>query len=940
MQYLEDLPMLVIALNYFCKKIIRFNTSSNYWSLLDAFNVNEEPFICYFNHSIYIYTSTSFYEYNLNEKILILLQSGPSLTQACSISDDNYFYLIFGINNKQISSSIWRFSFFFKNWEEIYTNYTRYDLSCTYSESNIYIFGGITQFGITNELLKFRIKDLSIEILSSDLVYPNPRMFGTFTMIFGYVYLIGGENNGIIYGDIWKLSLNYFYWEVINSSGDFEPISRHCETVFAGSIIVFGGINSNKMLSSSLFQFSLDGVWTRFKTSGAMPSPRAGACMVATSLSLYIFDGETYAGYSSDLWRFDFSNTSYTLISSFSIGIAYHNCVIEDNSLLIIFGILENNQYNYDIISYNLSQNILNNNWEIATSLNLSSKMTIADKYSGLLVKIGGEIYGKGINEIALIDIGSNSIEYDYLPVSMFGSSYAMFNKSFYIFSGIETVGNIPIMRAGYFFYKITIEEIPCSPGTMINGNTCSQCTEGSYSSSYNSVNCTLCPKGTYNDNELSYSKLFCMPCPNNTFGPATGLSACYDCPSFSYCPVGAINPEISYTSSPLTSINPTLSSLNSSSSTITNILELVSISIGCLVIFLFLSSSKIRTCFKSADIFTESHNHKFNKPMMLKKTGIGGCYTILFIITSIYVSLSILVYYFLSNISISQGLVPLVSMTRDYPNIAGDISFQIILHNFGGNCPDSLTCVSVITLSDIYFISNSTECYSEENSCHIIFTCFSCKFGSFPELYLKIYEEMCFTSEIEVNITANSGIQNQISSIIVFVNPEQEKVIIGNQASILPINVIYSVLNNGQTTTTGYYVISNTEPTLGSTYYPSQVPFYSTLFLDIILNRENSGLLTVFSQQQASQIIFTGLLGGITGLLQIFGYFMGTSESSVILINKRLKSKQKILTVSQRSNKLDNNFDKTSIIATKASLLQTDTTIRQLSEITVVGDI
>ena len=131
-----------------------------------------------------------------------------------------------------------------------------------------------------------------------------------------------------------------------------------------------------------------------------------------------------------------------------------------------------------------------------------------------------------------------------------------------------------------------------------------------------------------------------------------------------------------------------------------------------------------------------------------------------------------------------------------------------------------------------------------------------------------------------------------------------------------------------GYAVTTGYYIISSTQPTVGSVYLPSQVPFYSTFMLDIYLNIENSALLTIQQQQQTSQLIITGLLGGITGLMQTFSYFMGTTESTYNYALDKIKSKRNVRDAASTSKKLQTNFDRVSIFATRTSLMLADSSL------------
>lgn len=750
-------------------------------------------------------------------------------------------------------------------------------------------------------------------------------MYGTFTILLGEGYLIGGESASEIYADVWKLNLNDFNWEPVLISGEYFGITRHAACTFSGSLIVFGGI-TNTGLSNKLYQYSLDGYLTEISnTAQATPSPRLGACMVSLNTSLYIFGGETVTGiFSPELWRFDFSNLTYTLIAEHFEGLAYHNCMVEENFLYAMFGKTNSGWYNLNVIRYNTSGYL--EEWEIFSEFTEYTAWATVLLIQNEVIRIGGEIDGLASNEIAIIDLKTGDItEKQSMDWAVFGSASGTFNKTVYMIGGVQSIGNVPVLNPSYRNIQINIPELLCDPGTRSDGNTCRGCRAGTFSLKSNSLDCANCAEGTYNSNSNSDSNKYCLPCPNDKFGPNKGLDACFDCPSFSYCPVGAIQPQLKYTASLENSTNPNLSTSISSYNSISFALEILCIAVGVTLILLFLSNRTIRKWFKSTDIFKQNHNEKLGQPMILRKTEIGGCFTMLFITASIYLSLITLIYFFLENISISQALVPLVSIEQGYNRISGDISFNIFLKNFGADCPGDDTCSKLLTTTDISYSEFLAVCTSIEKTCSLYYKFKDCELGSFPKLELKISKEMCFVSSIEVNITAATGIQDTVSSTLVTISPDEDKVLIGNTPSILSLAVIYSVYNTGTSVTTGYYIISNTQPTLGSAYAPSNVPFYSTLFLDINLNKEDSALLTLTDLQQATQLIVTGLLGGVTGLLQIFSYLMDTTESVYNYAVGKIKNKRKINNISWHSKQLESNFDKESVLITRQSIRMAD---------------
>ena len=654
------------------------------------------------------------------------------------------------------------------------------------------------------------------------------------------------------------------------------------------------------------------------------PTPRQGACIVSNDSTLFIFGGETSAGLSGELWKFDIGSSIISLLSTYSVGIAYHACEFSNNILRIIYGKTSTGEYNQFIISVDLNSTSFD--WEKSGPLPNPASSAVATVYDDKIVKFGGEFFEMALKEGEIFALDDMEIKTKVTAsFGLVGSAFTVFNKSIFTFGGKRTGLAVDQASSGALSYLISIDELFCNKGTRKVAGGCEECPAGTYSDEVDSEECVQCPIGTYNSLSLSHSYLFCMPCPFNTFGPETGLSSCYTCPSFSYCPVGASEPKILYTESSITSINPELSTSSSQVDNLTFNIEMIFLAFGIFLILIFLSSDTLRRLVKKTDIFKQNHNEQLNSPMILKKTEIGGCFTVLFVVAAFCLSIITLLYFFLENESISQALVPLASILNDYPNISGDISFKISLKNFGGVCPTDELCKSSLSLTDFNYSSVDISCDQDKDDCSLHVFCYDCKLAAFPHLKMSIHQSRCFASSIELNITSDSGIQGQKSSTLIKIKPSEKEVLIGKGQSYISIDVIFSVYEDTDKLNTGYYVLSSTEPVVGSAYLPSEVPFFNQLLLDISLNKQNSALLTLVSLKQATELIFTGLLGGITGILQIFSYLMDSTESVYNKVNQKMKSRNKVIKVSEKTDFIKNNFDWKSVLATKHTLWLTD---------------
>jgi hypothetical protein len=860
--------------------------------------------------------------FNLSSNSFELLDSGPKFNSSCMIRiSQNLWLLNESSEIKEINYL--KFDPSSKAWSSHNISLKIHSFSCTSSKNSLYLFGGYQKSGLSNELIEYYEKNSSFTTLSSNLTYPPRRSFGTLTSFLGYHYLIGGENNGELFNDVWRTKVQSLQWEQIDYSGDFIKLTHHATSIYANTVLIFGG-KGVEGLSKSLFQLTFDGKFSEINVDGDRPTARQGACMVSNDSLVFIFGGETRTGLSGELWKFDIGALMFSLISTYEVGIAFHTCDLKDNFLQAIYGRTSTGEYNDFIISVDLYSSLVI--WKAVGPLTNPASSAITALFHQNVIKYGGEFYGSGLKSGEVLDLSTFELKTRILSsIGLIGSAYTVFNKSILTFGGKTSTLGFESSSSSCLSYLIGIDELFCNRGMQKVGNSCKECPSGTYSDKVDSSSCTKCPKGTYNSNPLSHSYLFCMPCPYNTFGSEEGLSSCYSCPSFSYCPVGASEPQILYTESSVTSINPELSTSSSAVDSLSFNIEMIFLAVGIAIILAFLSSRTLRRLVKKTDIFKQNHNETIDSPMILRKTEIGGCYTILFVVAAICLSIITLIYFFLDNKSISQALVPLASILNEYPDIEGDMSFKIFLKNFGGICPKPDSCSEALTTTDIFYSSKSVICEEAKDVCSLTLKCSKCRLGAFPHLKMNLRQTRCFASSIDLNITSDSGIDNQKSSVLVKVKPSEQQVLIGPKTSLVNIDVIYSVYEDTHSLTTGYYVLSSTEPEVGSTFLPSEVPFYNQLLVDVVLNKQTSALLTLVTLKQATELIFTGLLGGITGILQIFSYLMDSTESVYNKVSHKMKSREKVIHVSEKTDLIRNNFDWKSVLATKHTLWLTD---------------
>ncbi|OMJ66282.1 hypothetical protein SteCoe_36931 [Stentor coeruleus] len=377
-----------------------------------------------------------------------------------------------------------------------------------------------------------------------------------------------------------------------------------------------------------------------------------------------------------------------------------------------------------------------------------------------------------------LMSNGTNYYIQDLYFPYVYYSAYAYYGNYIYSFGGGLSHGNIPVfLLASYNFYYIKMEDICsiaqcdplCSIGTYKFNQTCIKCEPGSYSDIMGSEKCKLCPLGTYNPYEGASSYKQCLPCPEGTFNNKQGSSLCLKCSSNFNCPAGSKNPSNITFSSNYSSIQP--KAYSSSSNNISLIYSLTISMASFLCLCLVLIISRLRNKLSIIDFYKDKHNHVLDKPMILKKNKFGGLFTIIFsTITIIFVGLSVIEYIF-DNIQETKALVPLIVLNEDVNAFTANLlEISCLLVGYGGNCGENNVCDQGIFINAINLQGSSFNytCSIDENeSCVIKVMCYECEIQADASIFVNSKEELSYASEIHVNITSDSSIPNQISSII-----------------------------------------------------------------------------------------------------------------------------------------------------------------------------
>lgn len=457
--------------------------------------------------------------------------------------------------------------------------------------------------------------------------------------------------------------------------------------------IMFGGQGDSGLLND-LYTFNLkQKVWEYVPiTSITNPTPRKGSCLAANHDLVFIFGGYSESGYMNELWVFDRSTNSYELLTSKNIippESAFSSCHVYANSdKQIIFQTYMGETIGETPLSFIYEYNFATKEWnkirdegQDKISRTKTATFRILDKF---IIAGGVKWDFSSHNDINILNIQTGDIVQieDQLPYTYFGGS-VYYKDKIYIHGGAYSFGNLPLkdistnnliaieLSANCNSLKTDCITV-CSKGTYYSNGECYICPEGSYSEIDGPVDCELCPMGFYSDIKGGDSSRVCKRCPYGTFNNKIGQSRCTDCPYGRKCSFEkVIHIEQAISLKSYTSIQPEL--LENEEETAKTSSSLFGILIGVLgfiSIALVLSFSSTRKWLVNLDMYSMQHNYGNNCPLYIRKTIIGGIFSLIFIFVALYLLYNRSIYFAIDNVMEIKALVPVIALEQQYGEV------------------------------------------------------------------------------------------------------------------------------------------------------------------------------------------------------------------------------------------------------------------------------
>ena len=747
--------------------------------------------------------------------------------------------------------------------------------------ASLYLFGGnIDDMTYTNQLTLFSSKTQIFSLISSDFTGPSSRKYHSFLSINANLYLFGGFDGTSHLNDLWMFMIPDETWQKIEPNG-LVPSARSCTAVASEGdhMFIFGGSDSGML--NDLYSYSIrTNVWTPLGLDSAvLPSARTGACAVYFGAGIYLYGGMDLRGLLSEMWIYDLKMNQYLQLSSSPSIFRENSCYLDGSVIYVI----SSNSTEKAVFAYDIPCDTWNEVYTWDTHSMGSADILIP----GYIISLGGILYQNiPKNSLDIYDIitGQKTCTY-LLGFNIYQASVAYFQTSLYLFGGSADLGN---MIASQTFtsnlMKIDVSQFLlntniCSKGTYYWNSSCNMCEEGSYANTSGLGACYACPLGTYSKQAASTSLQGCYDCPVNSWNNSTGSFMCMDCPINKYCPYGSINPALAFVGNSYNSIQPQgfvqdLSNYNFALLLSTYLISILAFS----GIILMVVSKRLRENLFHADMYTTKHNHKLMVPMYIKKTTLGGLCTLVFMMGAlVFITLTMLKYYMVNTIE-TRTLVPLITVVD--PTVQSSINFVLSFNYYGGSCGNEGTCSDAIYITYLNIQGVITSgCLQEQSACVINIACLECAVQTGAEIDVTFLEDNSFCSEISVNITADSSIPGEISSIQGVISSGLGMLFTGTEATVFAFTLIPTLFEGAGNDSKGYHISMSNSPSPGTLKEFVDFRFSSRLGLQLSLGISDTCLIISRGSSTSLLELFSALIGTVFGIMSSVGGILNVSE-------------------------------------------------------------
>ena len=798
----------------------------------------------------------SLYAYDLIQERWNIAETGPlkpeyrDLHSSFLHNDDLYIAYGFHFETTVPLNTIWKFNFLSSQWNLI-SNITDDDLLSTdmvQEGSIVYSFGGRGTFTSYNALFYFNLTETSLSktILSTNWDSPKKRKDHCSAVVNDHILIFGGmSDSGEYLNDVWDFDISLNIWNYIVTTGSAPPVRALSGCASTGnSFLVFGGTDGTLIYNDFYHYDAIINYWKIIGESAPLkPSPRYSSCVISNINSIYILGGQDAMGIFDEIWLYDYLSITYTQINTgdkVKIVTVDYGCWLDSDPELVIYvlgGIISN--YNPSTALYKINLIEANGVYSTSTSIVHNTLEPIAAEAS--MVRTGDLIYvvfgsywkRLAISQIMVFNYKTYEeyyIELDY-ELALYGHTASHYGDSLYIIGGGSTIGGIKLGFTGNnVLYKLTRSEsdpvyLACSDGTI--EPECTPCPEGYV---FQGSGCLPCPAGTFSTVRASTSYSMCAHCMFGTYSSKEGGTYCLDCPTGAYCPIGSSQPterilEIGYQSiQPIAYIGRTAEI----SEFISYLWYSTFIVIGLTVVGAA-AFPEFWKKLKIVDLLVNQHGQVLNKPVVFRKTKVGGLFSLFFVLSAGVIVIGSFLTYYLDNITEIKSLVPVLLLENDVS--ADTVTVLVSFYVYGGTCVQNSSCSpdTIILNPGIFYKSRDISCAKTGSTCTILINYNGFSLSAESLLQINMLDPYASATSIGINVTSTSSIPNQESSVFLPVSPGSDLLIFLGitptvvtyefTPSVIYIQVFKSASSEWPSLATGYHLSVSKGVSLGSTH-------------------------------------------------------------------------------------------------------------------------
>ncbi|OMJ87655.1 hypothetical protein SteCoe_10581 [Stentor coeruleus] len=857
-----------------------------------------------------------------------------SLHLACVYQDS--MFILLGGNPKTLAAfnDTWVYNFTTSSWVYKGVISSNVLFASVYIDSKIYILFGRKDFIGQNsvDLIDLSKSKIYTKNIVPNRSFPSKRRNHCSIKFADNIYIFGGiSDNGEYLNDIWRFYNVTEKWEYVITTGTL-PKGRElfgCGSVSGTGIIIYGGKSSSGILNDFFYFDISSSFWSEIETGSINPGERSGLCLTNNFYITFFIGGSRYNEELKDIWIYDYIVSEFMVVGELPKGIINPKCWSETNGIEFSIFIFSGNDINF-IPNQSIYKLKIFKDKGIYTGiieeislegqLFVSESALVKTKYNFLL--ISGSLMNNYLKPFVIsydLDNYQQNTEEFNESLAIFGHSAIHMGDSIYIFGG--GFGNDLIKKtnsASNTMYKIQSEKgktkIGCSVGTVEINDICEPCLQGYY---YDDVSntCLSCPAGTFSNKIAAEGTASCIPCDFGTYSNNKGSKYCYECPSYSLCPIGSSS-LIVFSSYPQKKQNQpkAYQGKNDMVSEIVNQFWAYFGLFVLLVTLIVLKVSVLKDKIAKVDLFAANHGQEINVPVVFRNTRLGGIFSIYYIFAVSIAILGSFLTFELDNITEIKGLVPLVTINEQ---ISADfLTIIFIFYTYGSKCEgDFLGSEFLIMQESNIKYSNMTKNYNLDlKNCIINIKYSDIIFSNNAEITIKLNERTARSSYISANITISSSIPSEPSNIFIPIYPTSVKhVFIGTNPSIIPLKVIpsifYSQDKKWPSKLTGYHIASDDDIIIGETATQNMVNSKALLSIKISFTIENLALVTQRNTNSNWFIFVGGLLGSIFGLFGTFATFLGLCEDFIDKIEKKYEKKKVVKKILNERYCIDSNF-------------------------------